>query len=350
MRALGEHHYHFHLFNLGLVPAEDRQVKPLPSQLASLVPKPTDNNITVKPPTPDTEKDTMPLIIGKSKRTAWQTKKLADKLKGTTLAQTLANDSNFILDYIKYKKDDPEHEQVRSPRRLVNDRKGDCDCFAVCIATLLINQDIAFSFRIAKYEQGEWAHIYVIVPKNQKSKSIATRADYTVLDPVTNKHDYEVSYLDKKDYAMSLQFLDGFGECIPAVTKPKPILMPVKSLINQGFVPTGQVLEKSPLNYVQNSDDTFTVSTNQGLKNLPAMLTPEQASLVTNNVAPDSLINSGATQSSEAKQPAKIDDNMKWLLGLAAATVTVIAIASSANDKKLAGLAAQKKKISLLKM
>lgn len=196
---------------LGLVPAENRSVKPMPEALKRLVPAPVDNNITVKPNIPDTERDTMPLIIEKAKRTAYQVKKLAETLKGATLATTLRNDSKFILDYIKYKKDDAAHEQIRSPRRLVYDGQGDCDCFAVFLATLLINQKIDFRFRIAKYKAGDWAHIYIVVPKDQNSKGklLNAHTEYFVLDPVTNQHDYEVKFLDKKDYNMALQFLDG---------------------------------------------------------------------------------------------------------------------------------------------
>jgi hypothetical protein len=121
--------------------------------------------------------------------------------------------------------------------------------------------------------------------------------------------------------------------------------------MNQGLVSTAKVLQNSPLPFVKNANDTFTISTTQGVKNLPAVLTPDQASIVANNVANESLIQSGSTQTDTApKNAAPVADNKKWLLYLAAATVTVIAISASANnDKKLAGLAAQKK-ISLLKM
>lgn len=183
----------------------------MPAELKALVPAPVDNNITIKPTTPDIESDTMPFIVEKTKRTAYQTKKLSEKLKGATLAATLRNASNFILHYIRYVKDDAAHEQVRSPRRLVYDAKGDCDCFAVFLATVLLNLGIHFRFRITKYTSGEWAHIYIVVPKDQRnhSKPLNVRGDYYVLDPVTNRHDHEVDFLDHKDFDMALQSLDG---------------------------------------------------------------------------------------------------------------------------------------------
>lgn len=296
---------------LGLVPAADRKVSRIPSELLGLVGPPTDRNITVKPSTPDVERDTMPLIIEKAKRTAWQTKKLAARLKGATLAETLNNDSGFILKYIRYTKDSPDHEQIRSPRRLIYDAQGDCDCFAVTLATLLINQGINFRFRIAEYANspGQWSHIYIVVPKDQKnSKSLTSRQDYTVLDPVTNLHDYEVDYARKRDYTMSLQYLDGFsrqgrlGECPPkntataadSATSAQPVAgdKPVaidfttkQSLDAVDMKSTVDVLQAAGIPFMHNIDEnnnpTVIVATPQGSVQLPTLLDNNTASLLT---------------------------------------------------------------------
>lgn len=278
------------LRGLGLVPAESRSVKAMPSELKGLVPAPVDNNITVKASTPDVESDTMPLIVSKAKRTAYQTKKLAAKLKGVTLADTLHNDSNFILDYIKYRKDDEAHEQVRSPRRLVYDGHGDCDCFAVFLATLLINQGIDFRFRITKYKEGdEWAHIYLVVPKNQRHATaldFSDRSKYYVLDPVANQHDHEVNFVAKKDYNMALQYLDGLPStgslsglgCECGVKsngngndhKPDSYVVPSKTLEYRGLISAPRLLEKLglPFNEKINPDGTiyYDVTTPSGVK------------------------------------------------------------------------------------
>lgn len=281
------------LRGLGMVPAESRSVKPMPPELKGLVPAPVDKNITVKSSTPDVEKDTMPLIVQKAKRTAYQTKKLAVKLKGATLADTLHNDSNFVLDYIKYRKDDEDHEQIRSPRRLVYDGQGDCDCFAVFLATLLINQGIEFRFRITKYKDGDdWGHIYIVVPKNQRhatATDFSDRSNYYVLDPVTNRHDHEVNFVEKKDFNMALQYLDGIPSmaglnglgCECGVKsnngngndhKQEYYVVPSKTLQFRGLIRTPELLDKLALPYTEksNPDGTlyYDVVTPSGVKQI----------------------------------------------------------------------------------
>lgn len=200
-------------FGLGLTPAANRSVKPIPTALLALVPKPTDGNTTILSSDPDVVSETLPTIMSKVKRTLYQTKKLAAAIQGSSLQETLRNDSKFVLDYIKYKLDDSANEEIRSPRRTIHDATGDCDCMATLLGSFLMNQKIAFKFRIAKYKAGsDWSHIYIVVPKDQSNKKeLSNRADYYVLDPVTNKHDYEVPPKEFKDFTMGLKYLDGFG-------------------------------------------------------------------------------------------------------------------------------------------
>jgi hypothetical protein len=263
---------------VGYTPGSDRPVTPVPRTLLGLVPKPTDTVVTVKPTTPDVERDTIPLIVDKAKRTAWQVKKLAKELKGNSIEKTLANNSKFILDHIAYVKDDPAHEQIRSPRRTIHDGKGDCDCFSVLLAALLINQGIKFKFRIASYanKPGSWTHIYIVVPKNQKT--LATGAgQYFTLDPVTNRHNYEVNFLRKKDYDMALQSLDGFGECTPEYSSLKPSeMLPVKTLLNRGYVITSEFLTAKRIPFTADTQGNVFLKTRNGIQKLPSMLSPDQ--------------------------------------------------------------------------
>lgn len=373
MGAMGEHHWHIHLTGLGLVPAESRQVKSMPSQLSALVPLPTDNNLTMKPSSPDIEKDTMPLIIKKSKRTAYQSKKLAAKLLGGTIAETLRNDSNFILDYIKYKKDDPLHEQIRSPRRLVYDRCGDCDCFAVTLATLLINQGIKFKFRIAKYQAGDWAHIYIIVPNDQSKLSTSTRSDYTVLDPVTNKHDYEVPFVEKKDYDMkgnlgSLQFLDGLSDCAPGnlgcgcgvpdssaapAQSTTSIMVGSKSLEIQGVEPASNLLDKLKLPYQKSTDAqgniVYNVSTPTGSQTVAGLISvspSEQDKLTNDLLAPSVSIDSTAGKSTDLTSAQK---KAGLLIAVGVALTTVVLDYLRSKPKAALG-ALPRKKIARMKI
>lgn len=343
---------------LGLVPAAQRKVKPMPEALRGLVPAPTDNNITVKPSTPDVEKDTMPLIIQKVKRTLYQTKKLAEKLKGPTLADTLRNDSNFILQYVKYVKDAAEHEQIRSPRRLVYDAKGDCDCFAVFLASVLTNQNIKFKFRITKYANSgnSWSHIYIIVPKNQRDNvELYERSQYYVLDPVTNLHDHEVSYKQKRDYTMSLQYLDGIGSGMLSACPTQEIVdksidelkqlrqyVDNESILQKGLVPTEEFLTNNNIPYSLKVDGQtnggYVVVTTRfnGDVRVPTIITKEDAaSLVAVYNAPakpaDPIVQSNvATQNANSTQPTIVPQQksagVNWwgILTLAGAALSTL--------------------------
>lgn len=363
---------------LGLVPAESRKVKPIPQDLLALVPAPTDNNTTLKSFTPDVERDTMPVIIEKAKRTRWQTRRLAERLKGSSIEETLRNDSNFILNYIRYTKDDADHEQIRSPRRLIHEGQGDCDCFAVTLATLLLNQGINFRFRIAQYPSsgGEWSHIYLVVPKNQRSSaSLSKRQDYTVLDPVTNLHDHEVAFSRKRDYTMSLQYLDGFtpsrrlGECPAKETasaataadgssaqRPAPI-----SFLSQGVLeaterkPTVDLLEAMDVPYQYNIDQNNNPMVmlsdprfiQQGFSELPTVIDDTTAGLLT-TIASQPLPES-ATPPGE---PVQSDSKMVgMILGTAAVGGLLLwAFSGSAKPKggQLGGHKTRQKRLPVL--
>lgn len=202
-------------YSLGYSPASTRKTRPVPAWALALVPKPTGKNETVLSGQEQVERDTIPLIKSKIKRTLWHTKKLAPKLKGTTLEETLRNDWNFIFDHIKYVKDAPGTEQVRSPRRLIHDGRGDCDCFVVTLSSLLHNQGIPHKLRIIKQNgASHWSHVYVVVPK--------PGGGYYTLDPVTHKFDYEPPHSQTKDFTMALEYLDGLAD-ETAAARCKPI-------------------------------------------------------------------------------------------------------------------------------
>lgn len=199
--------------SLGLVPNGKRSVSPVPRSVLDMVPLPTGQNENIKSYGADPVRDTVPLIQKLAPRQAWQGKRLAQHLTGSTLAQTVRNNWDFFIKHIQYKKDVAGKEQVRSLRRLVHNAAegGDCDCFVNGLANLLINQGIDFKLRIAAYNGNpEYSHIYIVVPTGN--------GKYITLDPVVHQFNYEVPFTDKKDFAMKLESLDGFGAC-----PPKPV-------------------------------------------------------------------------------------------------------------------------------
>lgn len=119
------------------------------------------------------------------------TQRLAQKLKGGTLRDTLRNIWNFVYTYIRYAPDSRLFEQLRRPLRTLHDQQGDCDCYAILIGSLLTNLNIPYSFRVAEYEnRGFFQHVYVVVPSG---------GGYTTVDPVVDRFDYEKPFTRKKD-------------------------------------------------------------------------------------------------------------------------------------------------------
>lgn len=164
--------------------------------------------------------DTVFLIQRTVPQTLWHTGKIARKLKGKTLDETCSKIWHFVYEHIQYKKDKDGVEQIRSPRRTWWERKTgvDCDCYTEFILSILLCLRIPCLARITKYpkrppEVPRWQHIYVIVPKDGRTDSALTnRDDYIVIDCVKDDYDDEQPFLEYKDYAMRLDYLDGIDE------------------------------------------------------------------------------------------------------------------------------------------
>lgn len=286
---------------LGMVPVGKRKVKRIPANILGMVPKPTDANITIKQSGADPIADTVPLLKSKIDRTSWQVKKLAKHLKASSLAQTLRNNYDFIFDHIQYVKDAEGEEQVRSPRRLIHDAKGDCDCFTVCLGALLKEQKIPFKIRVsANQTPGEWGHVYVVVPKDgDLSKKLSNKNDYYVLDPVVHQFNYEAPFYNTNDFSMKLVSMDGLGGdgCAPEKnanailnTRDNGTYIPklrrfidTKTVIELGLVPTKDFLRNNKIAFRENTtelDRNYVITTPSGEKNIPTILTKEQANEV----------------------------------------------------------------------
>jgi hypothetical protein len=152
-----------------------------------------------------TVKDTVRFIPKVVKQTTWQTKNLAEALKGDDTRDTCRNIWNFCYKHIRYCKDEDGLEQIRSPARAWHDRfRGvDCDCYTTLISTILTNLKIPHVLRITKYKQDHFQHIYPIVPTDS--------GEYITVDCVVDKFDKEEPFSQKQDTNMDLQYLDGLG-------------------------------------------------------------------------------------------------------------------------------------------
>ncbi|HTA27889.1 MAG TPA: hypothetical protein VK809_08875 [Bacteroidia bacterium] len=151
-----------------------------------------------------TLKDTIRFIPDAVKQCKWQTKKLAEVLKGDSVIKTCENIWDFLYSHVRFHKDKEYKEQIRSPARSWHDRETgiDCDCYTIFISTLLTNLGIPHTLRITKYSGPGFQHIYPIVPTGN--------GKYITIDCVTDKFNYEEPYTAKEDTPMDLEFLEGF--------------------------------------------------------------------------------------------------------------------------------------------
>lgn len=136
------------------------------------------------------------------KKVVWKyiadTKKIAEYLRAQSLRDTCRNVWEFLYNHIQYKLDEKGLEQLRRPLRSWQERQVgiDCDCFSVFVSSILTNLKIPHKFRITKYDQENFQHVYVIVPKQDKG--------YYTIDCVLSQFDYEKPFTEKKDFIMSL--------------------------------------------------------------------------------------------------------------------------------------------------
>lgn len=168
-----------------------------------LFPPATGINETIKKGA--TVSDTVNFIPKAIQKYSWQVKNYVDtELKGLPLKIAYRKLFDFVYEHILYEKDETGKEQVRTPRRLIHDGKGDCDCMTFFIDCCLHRLGIKdFTNRITKYEQSYFEHIYPLAPLG--------KGQNVILDCVVEIYDYEKPYTEKQDYTMDLQLLDGIG-------------------------------------------------------------------------------------------------------------------------------------------
>ena len=149
--------------------------------------------------------DTVQTVPKIAKQCSWQVEQFVNhELRGLSTYDACSKLWHFVKYHIAYEKDESGIEQVRSPRRLIHDKKGDCDCYTTFIDSCLYVLKIPFINRITKYGKNFFQHIYPIVPTGN--------GKYITMDCVVGRFNYEEPYTEKKDYTMDLQILDGIDD------------------------------------------------------------------------------------------------------------------------------------------
>ncbi|MFM8372703.1 MAG: hypothetical protein ACKOCO_09975, partial [Bacteroidota bacterium] len=142
--------------------------------------------------------DTVTLMTGVVLKYLDDTARLAPILRRKSLESTCRAVWDFVYRHIQYKLDKKGVEQLRRPARTWQERKTgvDCDCMSIFVSSVLTNLQIPHSFRVTRYSQDHWQHVYVAVPDG--------RGKEYIIDGVVSRFNYEKPYSAKMDYPMNL--------------------------------------------------------------------------------------------------------------------------------------------------
>ncbi len=149
---------------------------------------------------------------------ATQTKALAPKLKGRTIAETCRNIHSFLYNHIQYKLDG-YNQNLRTPASTWANRKEGTDCksYAIFGSTILQNLNIPHYFRRIKQSTvnpNAYTHVYIVVPKIGKNLT----KGYFIIDGTIPPTKQEVNFIQKDDVFVSQQ--TGLG--MPRIERSKP--------------------------------------------------------------------------------------------------------------------------------
>lgn len=149
-----------------------------------------------------------------------QTKELAlGVFKGMDLERTTESIFQFLHDHIQYQLDGST-QNLKSPACAWATRTEGTDCksYSIFASTLLINLGIKHYFRRVKQpylEPDKWTHVYVVVPRDQKTANISGPGTYYIVDATVHDNK-EVEFSQKDDTLMSKVSLPHYGLNAPA--------------------------------------------------------------------------------------------------------------------------------------
>lgn len=136
--------------------------------------------------------DIIEVILYADSKLGEQTKKAAHLLRGKNSLETCRNIWDFVRSEVKYKKDRPGDEIIKSPSRTLQDGFGDCKSFSLLEASFLKNLGISYRYRFTGYPGDKWvSHVYVVAEVEGKE---------IILDGTYNRFNSEVPFKFGYDY------------------------------------------------------------------------------------------------------------------------------------------------------
>lgn len=143
--------------------------------------------------------DTLKYMAQWSNKYAYQMKRIAPLLKGRTIQETANNIYQFLYNHFQYKLDG-SLQNLYSPSAAWHFRKTgfDCKTYSLLASCILQNLNITHYFRMVQQAgimPGEWSHVYVIVPDNNKEYVIDATTHTNKQVSFTKKYDYIMQHL-----------------------------------------------------------------------------------------------------------------------------------------------------------
>lgn len=138
--------------------------------------------------------DTLEFMAYWTQKYAYQFQKVANKLKGKNVLETVKNNYNFLYKHFQYKIDE-NLQQIFAPSAAWHFRKKgfDCKTFSVLAMALLLCQNIEASFVKVKLPGSyDWSHVYVQIPYE---------SSYLIIDATTHDNK-EVDFIEKHEFSM----------------------------------------------------------------------------------------------------------------------------------------------------
>ena len=117
-------------------------------------------------------------IIEVDKTAYKDTLRFAPQLKGYNLKDTCKNIWEFVHNNITYKEDPNGYQFIKTPASLWSTKTGDCKSFAIFVGSILKNLNIPYLYRFVSFDNGNYTHVYIVVPTGQQEIIIDTTIKY----------------------------------------------------------------------------------------------------------------------------------------------------------------------------
>ena len=169
-------------------------------------------------------------IIEVDKTAYKDTLRFAPQLKGYNLKDTCKNIWEFVHNNITYKEDPNGYQFIKTPASLWSTKTGDCKSFAIFVGSILKNLNIPYLYRFVSFDNGNYTHVYIVVPTGQQEIIIDTTIKY---------FNTETQFKTKKEIPMTkIIAVSGVGADTSRST-------PVKISVGDNTLKVAQTLYKS---------------------------------------------------------------------------------------------------------